>query len=256
MMTLFKKIFSVFAVVSIVSLGFPLTTLRAEAAKAVTPFYLEIYEDNVDSFPVEGNTEGMETLDPPFWIENGKVFFDQGLGQAIASGEAKQNYNLLIAPAQFNEGSVKLLVKHLIHYEGKGRNMDITHYYLFDSWPAVITFAPMNVDREKINIDLEENEGKLLNIRLTEETLAVDFDNLTGKLRCKYGQLVTEIPKDRAWQISEKSQKISVSREMTTKHQIKDPKGAGVPETTRHEFGEVEFKTKLTLKNLGNIVLA
>lgn len=250
------KFFSLFIAFSILSFGVPSMQHQAMAGQAASPYYLEIHEDNIDSFPVDGHIEGSETLDPPFWVENGKIFFDANLAQAINNGEAKQNYNLLIAPAKFDEKSVKLLVKHLIHYEGKGRNTETAHYYMFDAWPAVIPFEPMNVDRADINLD--ENEGKLLNIRLTEESLLVDFDQLRGELRCKYGKIVSELPKDRAWEISEKSKKISVSREVTVpKQQMKDPKGeGGAPETTRHEFGEVEFKTKLTLKNLGSFTVA
>ena len=250
------KFLSLLIAFSIFSFGVPSVQHEAMAGQVVSPFYLEIEEDNIDSFPINGHIEGSETLDAPFWLENGKLFFDANLAQAIDSGEAKQNYNLIIAPAKFDEKSVKLVVKHMIHYEGKGRNTEATHYYMFDAWPAVIPFEPMNVDRADIN--LEENEGKLLNIRLTEESLLVDFDQLRGELRCKYGKIVSDLPKDRAWQISEKSKKISVSREVNVPgKQMKDPKGEGnIPESTRHEFGEVEFKTKLTLKNLGSFTLA
>ncbi|MBI4398419.1 MAG: hypothetical protein HY586_04785 [Candidatus Omnitrophica bacterium] len=228
----------------------------ANTAFAGLPFYLEIEEENIDSFPVSGHTEGAETLEEPFWIEAGRIFFHPELAQAVAQGKEKQNFNLLIAPQPFEEKNIKLLVKHDIHFEGNGRNMEITHYYIFDTWPAVIPFEPMNVGRAQVNIDLEENEGKLLNIRLTEENLSISFDEMTGKLRCTYGSIESDLPKDRAWQISEKSQKISISRQFTTRHNLKNPVEGAVPETTRHEFGEVEFKTKLTLKNLGSFLPA
>ncbi|GEM_PF-3053091 len=253
-----KNFLSIFSLLLLINWFVPSAHLYA-AANAVTPefpFYLEIEEDNIDSFPVNGHTEGTETLEAPFWVENGRVFFHQDLPDAISRGEQKQNFNLFIAPAKFDEKNIKLLVKHDIHFEGKGRNTETTRYYMFDAWPAVIPFEPVNIDRTEVNIDLEENEVKLLNIRLTEESLTVDFDEMTGKLRAKYGAVVSDLPKDRAWEISEKSQKISVSRQMTARHQIKDPAAAGVPESTRHQFGEVEFKTKLTLKNLGACPIA
>ena len=222
----------------------------AHAAETKNPFplFLEIHEENIDSFPVQGQAEGAESPRPPFWIENGKVVFDVGLAESIRDGEARSSYDLLIAPANFDPKTVKLLVQHEIHFEGKGRDSEIVRFYIFDQLPAVITFEPVNIEKSSIQIDLDENESKLLNIRLTENALKISYDDWSGSLRCEYGALKSVIPTDQLWQISEKSQKISVTRQMVTSHSGKD---SALAETTQKNFGEVEFKTKLALKNLG-----
>lgn len=256
-MSLFKKFVVLFNLVLILFVGLPFHSLRAAEPAQQVPIYLVIHEDNIDSFPVPGHTEGQETLNPPFWMKNGKVMFDPGLADSIAKNEAKENYNLLIAPAQFDLKSIKLIVKHEIRYEGKGRVSESNRYYMFDQWPAQIPFEPTNIDKTEVNINLDENEGKLMNIRLTEPVLIVDLDQFTGKLRAKYGSIVSDLPKGRAWQISNMSQKISISRQVITNHRGKNADENSLsPETSKREFGEVEFKTKLTLKNLGPIVLA
>jgi len=255
-MNLFKRFLVLANLFLLAFFGLPFNPAQANQPAVQIPIYLEIHEDNIDSFPFHGHTEGQETLNPPFWIENGKAMFDPELADIIARNEAKENYNLLIAPEKFDQKSIKLLVKHEIRFEGKGRVSESSRYYMFDRWPAQILFEPMNIDRSEISIALDENEGKLLNIRLTEDMLLIDLDQLTGKLRCKYGSIVSDLPQNRPWAISEKSQKISVSRQVTSRNQMKNSGGANLPEASKREFGEVEFRTKLTLKNLGPISLA
>ncbi len=257
-MKVLKQIIAPCAIFSFLLLTFHFPVCYAETSsnQSSFPLYLEIHEDNTDNFPVAAYTEGKETLDPPFWVENGKIVYDPTLPQAIDEGKGKERFSVVIAPEKFDLNAIKLLVKHDIHYEGSSRNTDSTRYYIFNEFPATVPFDPVNINRSEINIGLEENASKLLNIRLTESSITFLYDDFSGSLRCQYGSIKSDLPKDRAWDISEKSQKISVSREISSKQYYKDPKGKGNPETTKHEFGEVEFKTKLTLKNLGSFPFA
>lgn len=228
---------------------------KVHSEQASLPIYLEIREENVDNFPSPAYVEGTETLTPPFWVEDGKLVFDVALEGSIAQGVDKQNYNLLIAPANFDPNSAKLLVKHQITYDGKGRNTEMTRYYIFDSFPAQIPFEPVNVEESEVTLGLSENAGKLLNVRLTEDALILLFEESSGKLRCQYGKVSSDLPKDRALELSEKSRKISISKEVVNTTS-KDTQSERQDQTQTRNFGEVEFKTKLILTNRGSYPLS
>jgi len=256
-----KYIISLVLIVLIVIFGFWLITSKKQpqfkpteistAEKPLQVLFLELTEINRDTFKNKLFVAEFETIITPFYLREGRLAIDKEAVQAIKEKRDLKKYRLFVdKPGLDIEKEAKLFLIYNQRYEGIGRNMSFTEYYIFNVLPAKISVFGFNSQVTEMRLAPDESIGKTFDIRILPggELIITQVAQEDAEISFAGKKSVVSAKKEEL--LARDSKKILVSQEFFAPV----PKGKITEDDIKietAEFGEIEFSTDLKVINHG-----
>lgn len=247
-----RKIFTILVLVVVTALLL-LILLRPgktpkPPAEAPPSFYVELAEENKDTFPELLALFSGKPLPEPFWYRDEKIEVDPGLAEAISKGEARERYGLREHPARLDLSKPLLFVEHEIHFSGVGREWGTSRYAIFEKFPASISLDPYEDNSKEIRLPLLNSLEALGKLRLLAPALEIrKGPQDTAEFQIQYQGRSYGLKPGEEVSLGEASGTYRVLQEFTAPV----PLGPVKPDQIRTEtqdWGEVNFSTTLRLR--------
>ncbi len=236
-----------------VGLVFFLRTGKVSKPRAPAPpsFFLELTEENKDTFPELLALFSAKPLAEPFWYRDGKIEMDPGLAQSISKGEARERYGLREHPSRLDLSKPLLFVEHQINFLGVGREWGTSRYSIFEKYPAAVSLDPYEDDSKEIRLPLLNSLEALGKIRSVGPTLEIlegpQGASDSAEFKIQYQDRSYDLMPGGELPLGTQTRAIRVLQEYTAPV----PLGPVKPEEIRTEtqdWGEVDFSTTLRLR--------
>lgn len=250
-----RKIFIIVFLLVISGLVFFLFLRRGKLPERLPPspdsFYLELTEENKDTFPELLALFSARALPEPFAYRDGKIEVDSGLSEAISKGKAHERYGLSEHPRRLDLSKPLLFVKHDINFLGMGREWGTSRYGIFEKYPAVVSLDPYEDDSKEIRLPLLnslEVLGKVRSVGPTLEILKVAPETVGGaQFQVQYRGRSYDLEPEGELPLGTETRALRVLQEFTSPV----PLGPVRPKEIRTEtqdWGEVNFSTTLRVR--------
>lgn len=220
-------------------------------AEAPPSFYVQLIEENQDTFPELLALFSARALPEPFAYRDGKIVVDSGVAEAISKGEARERYGLWEHPPRLDLSKPLLFVEHEIKFLGVGREWGTSRYAIFEKFPAAVSLDPYEDDSKEIRLPLInslEVLGKIRSVGPALEILKGPQGMVDGtEFQIRYQGRSYELKPGGELSLGTETRAIRVLQEFTAPV----PLGPVKPEEIRTEtqdWGEVTFSTSLRLR--------
>lgn len=213
--------------------GAQVETLNNENKENV--IYLELIEENVDTFEsilfMISRRPGLY----PFWLKKDTLFIDEeALGLTEEEAEA-QGYILKLKVDVNETDKQKVYLQYIVRFNGQGRNHDWSEYYLFNQFPQIISLP--SYEGSSPFYTLKESIINVLKIRLNEGDLKILDVSSDDSVSIEYKGEIFKVPGGQEIKLGKKTQTIQVID--------------GSPSSTKLDYGDIQFTTELKLINYG-----
>lgn len=251
-----KPVFAIFLLLLVIAGVAALFLLRREKPTKLESthppsYYLELREENKDTFPGFLALFSAEPLAEPFWYHEGKIGIDPGLAEAISKREASERYGLLEHPPRLNLSKPLLFVRQDIVFSGVGRDWGTSRFAIFEKFPARVSLDPYPEESQEIRLPLLNALERLGKVRLLGPTLEIEKGPKEGetpaKLQVQYQERSYELKPGEELPLGEMSKRFRVLQAFTARI----PLGAVQPDKTKTEtqdWGEINFSTTLGVR--------
>ena len=196
---------------------------------------LELIEENVDDFDstlfrIRRRPEVMPFLFRNHTLQINDEILEYSEGE-ISLLQDLSNCHIHV----IDMDGIMVYLKHIIRFNGNGRKYDFNEYYIFNQFPQVISL-PLS-EAPSTFYTLETSMLKVLEIRLSHGDIRITEVSDKGDITVEYNGAVMTIGSGQVHPLGERQETIRVIN--------------GSPLSTRIDYGEREFSTKLTLRNHG-----
>lgn len=249
-----RKFFTILFLMGLIAAGvglvFFLRPGKVSQPRAPAPpsFFLELTEENKDTFPELLALFSAKPLAEPFWYRDGKIEMDPGLAQAVSKGEARERYGLREHPSRLDLSKPLLFVEHQINFLGVGREWGTSRYFIFEKLPAAIPLEPYPETSKEVRLPLLNSLDKLAQVRLVGGSFEISKSPSgapedTG-LQIHYQDKIQSLKPGGELLVGEETKTLRVLQEYTAPV----PLGPVKPDQIRTETedrGEIHFSTTL-----------
>lgn len=244
-----KLTFGIVIFIALAALGSRILSEGEGASKAVFVFYLEILEENKDTFPAELFNSSRLLSEDTLSYREGTIELNPGIPEAIAKGEAEPRFRLIQFPKPFELSKVVLCVRHKVSFTGRGRDAVENFYYLIEGLPAKIALRPYEGVSGEVVLDFLNPMEGLLGLRFPEKDLEIAGETQSdpGKvlIRCQGRQYLLMAGQEIG--LGENSKGFRIKQKVLGEVPL-GPVEQKEIQTKTVDWGEITFSTALRIR--------